>query len=88
MNFVAFGVLSIIGAVGFVALYCLSYGGRRLMAWARRTPPPAERVGVFAVLALVVGFGLGSLVQARWNDLQPCYDTGSSIATCLLTMKR
>jgi Kef-type K+ transport system membrane component KefB len=81
------GLVSFAAAFLLLAFYLLSYLGRWAGAWLNRTSPPKERVLIIAIILIVVGFAIGSLMQPLWDKVNMCRSNGYSGAVCLVPFK-
>ncbi|MDZ4348233.1 MAG: hypothetical protein U1A22_01705 [Xanthomonadaceae bacterium] len=77
----------VIGAIASVAVYLIARQLRRFSAWAMRQAGPRERVGVFIVLAALLGAVVGGLVHQPVTAAMTCHAHGESVIACLLPSK-
>lgn len=69
----------------FPTLYLMNYGAICFDAWRFGRDRPRHKVIVNIILALVLGFALGGLVQYQWDYFAPCFSSGGNIVTCLIS---
>lgn len=77
------GIVSIVLAAVFPAIYFLGFQLRRLGAWSKREESPKDRVGFFLLVAAIFGFAVGSFAQPLWDKGAECKATGQPLATCV-----
>ena len=83
----AIGWLSFVVPVMLTLAYLAGYQARRWAAWSKRQQGPTDRVSFFVVMAIALGFVLGSLLQPMWNKGAACKAAGQALAPCVLLSK-
>lgn len=78
------GLWSFVGAFGFVVLYLAGHMVRRFASYADRKNYANERVQVYIVIALILGFVAGSMFQSLRDTVGTCLENGGSVAECML----
>ena len=59
-----FGLVAIVGGIGFIAIYLIGRQLRKFAAWSNRTEPPKERKIVYIPIMGLIGFLAGGLLQS------------------------
>jgi len=80
----AFGLISVICAVGSPAAYLIVRQLRRGAAWIHRDEPPKERAGAFVVISALMGLVAGCLLQPAWDAGAACRADGGPVVGCSL----
>jgi hypothetical protein len=76
------------GAVSFCAIYFAGRAFRTFIAWADRNPAPKERVGVYLIMAALMGGIAGGLAYSTYASSQQCKANHQPLLPCLMGLNQ
>lgn len=78
-----FGLVTMLGALVFPALYLVSYGFIRFDAWRLGKDIPRHKILINVFLALVMGFVLGWIAQHLFDKISTCLQLVDNLGSCI-----
>lgn len=77
------GLVSFLVCALFGLVYLTSFSVRCVAAWLGRDEFPRDRVIPLTLLAVAMGFVIGSMVQPKWEMIQNCQIEGLKLVPCI-----
>lgn len=77
------GLVALVLAIVFPALYWVGFQIKRVGAWSMREEGPKDRVGFFLIVLAILGFVIGCFAQPQWDKVMACKASGEPMGTCL-----